>query len=80
VQHGSPQPISARLFVSMNLMARSMFDEKELATNQFLPLLRRNKLWQVMTKDIMDYLSWKHHLLESLRPFPVTVTVLFQMH
>jgi hypothetical protein len=39
---------------------------------QFLLLVRGNKVWQVMTEDILDYLSWRHPLLESLRPASVS--------
>jgi hypothetical protein len=47
---------------------------------QFLPPLRGNQLWQVITKDIMDYLSWRHPLLESLHPSLVIAIVPFPFH
>jgi hypothetical protein len=33
---------------------------------QFLPPLQGNQLWQVTTEDILNYLSWRYPLLESL--------------
>jgi hypothetical protein len=48
VQHGSPQPVSTRLFVSKNLMARRSVRRK-VSSDKAVPTVAPNK--QVVASD-----------------------------